>query len=132
MAPTKMKAEPQMRKLDRRAKDAEDRTRFLLVSVFTPKFVLYYQVSDDVYVVNTPTAATLFKRELAARAINAQLGEGNTLMRCRVDSRGKLVERSISRSHLRRAALVKEAMKRRSAYARPKRDARRTRRELAP
>jgi hypothetical protein len=35
-----------MRELDRRMKDLDDRTRYLLVSVFSPRFVLYYQVHN--------------------------------------------------------------------------------------
>ena len=44
-APTVADDEPltraQMRELDRRMKDLDDRTRYLLVSVFGPRFVLY-------------------------------------------------------------------------------------------
>jgi len=96
-----------MRELDRRSKDADDRTRFLLASVFTPRFALCYEISEDVFVMNDPAAATLFKRERAARAIKTQLGGRITLMRCRVDSRGNLVLPSISRREINRAVLVK-------------------------
>ncbi|MEX0691426.1 MAG: hypothetical protein WD043_06255 [Gemmatimonadales bacterium] len=85
----------QLQELERRIRDSEDRTRYLLVSVMTPRFALYYNVSDDCYGHNDPRYATLFKRRAAAEAVRALLGEGVQLVRCRVNSRGALVLRSI-------------------------------------
>ena len=59
----------QMRELDRRIKDSNDRTRYLLVSVMTPRFLLYYNVSEDSYGHNDPRYGTLFKRRHAAEAV---------------------------------------------------------------
>ncbi len=87
----------QMRELDRRVKDTEDRTRYLLVNVFTRKFALYYDVSDDMYAVNSPENATLFKRRRAALAIRRLLGDRVEITRCRVDRRGRLVIGSVPR-----------------------------------
>ena len=72
----------QMRELRRRLVDMDDPTRFLLVSRIAPRFDLYYQVSDDVYVMNDPTGATLFKRRVAALALKRILGPGVQLLRC--------------------------------------------------
>ncbi len=86
-----------MRELDRRVKDTEDRTRYLLVNVFTRKFALYYDVSDDMYAVNSPESATLFKRRKAALAIRRLLGDRVEITPCRVDRRGRLVISSVPR-----------------------------------
>jgi hypothetical protein len=68
--------------LKRRVKDYEDPTRYLLVSSFGPGFELYYSVSDDVYVMNEPKDATLFKRREAALAVLDTLGPGNKIIKC--------------------------------------------------
>jgi hypothetical protein len=86
----------QTRELDRRLADLRDRTRYLLVSRFGPRFALYYNVSEDTYGMNEPAHATLFKRRQAAAAVKRLLGRGIDLIRCRVDRRGKLVLRSVS------------------------------------
>ena len=85
----------QIRDLERRIKDSKDRTRYLLVSVMTPRFALYYNISDDCYGHNDPRYATLFKRRAAAEVIRRQLGKEVQLVRCRVNKRGELVLRSI-------------------------------------
>ena len=85
----------QMRELDRRVKDLDDRTRYLLVSSFSRRFALYYNVSDDTYVMNAPAHATLFKRRAAAQAIRQMLGGRIAIAQCRVDRRGRLVLKSL-------------------------------------
>jgi hypothetical protein len=85
----------QIRELKDSLKDLDDRTRFLLVSVFTPRFALYYNLSEDTYGMNEPGHATLFKRRPAAIAIRQMLGPGVQIVRCRVTRTGKLVERSV-------------------------------------
>lgn len=85
----------QIRELDRRVKDSKDRMRYLLVSVMGSRFVLYYNVSQDAYGMNNPRYATLFKRRAAAEAIRAQLGGSVQLVRCRVDSRDRLILASL-------------------------------------
>ena len=63
----------QIRELRRRMADFDDVTRYLLVSQMGPRFALYYNVSDDVYAMNNPRGATLFKRLKAALAVKALL-----------------------------------------------------------
>ena len=72
----------QIRELRRRMADLDDVTRYLLVSQMGPRFALYYNVSDDVYVMNDPRGATLFKRRKAALAVKALLGGSIRLLRC--------------------------------------------------
>ena len=85
-----------MRELDRRVKDLDDRTRYLLVSTFSPRFALYYNVAEDTYAMNEPVYATLFKRRAAALAIKRLLGGGVEIAPCRVDRRGRLVLKSVA------------------------------------
>ena len=92
----------QMQELDRRVKDLHDRTRYLLVSAFGPRFALYYNVSEDTYGMNEPTHATLFKRRTSALAIRPMLGGGVEIARCRVDERGRLVLNSLAARRRRR------------------------------
>lgn len=93
----------QRRELDRRVKDARDRSRYLLVSQIGDRFALYYNVSEDAYVANDPTYATLFKREAAARVVQRLLGSNVRIVRCRVNSRRRLVLTSVPfRKHRRR------------------------------
>lgn len=72
----------QLRELDRRLADARDPVRYLIESRFTPKFRLFYNVSDDVYAMNSPAGATLFKRRQAALAVQRLLGGGTRIIRC--------------------------------------------------
>ena len=95
----------EIRELDRRLADTRDRTRYLLVSVFGPRFVLYYNVSGDMYGMNDPRYATLFKRRAAALAIKRLLGSGVQVLRCRVDRRDRLVLRSVPKPRARRNRL---------------------------
>ena|SRR6185369_1197585 len=44
----------QIRELERRVRDMDDPRRFVLASEFLPTFVLYYDVGDNVYVMNDP------------------------------------------------------------------------------
>src|SRR5688572_4569646 len=81
----------QSRELNRRVDDLNDRTRYLLVSPFTRRFVLYYDVSRDVWAANDPTAGTLFKRRAAAAAIKALLRKSVRIVRCRVNARDRLI-----------------------------------------
>ena len=86
----------QRRALARHVKDVEDRTRYLLVSATLPGISLYYMVQDDSWSFDDPTAATLFKRRAAARAIQALLRPGVYVVPCQVDDRGSLVLKSIA------------------------------------
>lgn len=72
----------QVRELRRRVGDLDNPTRYLLVSEMGRRFALYYNVSEDVYVMNDPRGATLFKRRSAALAVKALLGRGIHVVRC--------------------------------------------------
>jgi hypothetical protein len=72
----------QMRELERRVADSRDPTRYLLASTFGPRFVLYYDLTDDVYAHNDPRQATLFKRRSVALAVRRLLGRGVKIVRC--------------------------------------------------
>jgi len=85
----------QIRELNRRVDDLNDRTRYLLVSLFTRRLVLYYDVSRDVWAANDPAAGTLFKRRAAAAAIKALLRDSVRVVRCRVNTRERLVKSSV-------------------------------------
>ena len=52
----------QIRELTRRVRDSRDPIRYMLVSEFSRRFILYYNISDDVYAMNDPAGGTLFKR----------------------------------------------------------------------
>ena len=80
----------QLRELERRIRDMDDPRRYVLASEFAPKFVLYYEVSRDVYVMNELAAATVFKRRKAAVAIKALLGKGVRIVECLISKKGKL------------------------------------------
>jgi hypothetical protein len=84
------------RELERRVKDLEDRTRYLLLSPLGPKFVLYYNLAEDTYGWNDPTHATLFKRHAAAQAIKQLLDSDVSIVQCRADKHGALVKKSVS------------------------------------
>lgn len=63
----------QIRDLERRIKDMDDPIRYLIVSEFGPRFILYYNVSDDTFAHNNPGGGTLFKRRAAAESIRKLL-----------------------------------------------------------
>jgi hypothetical protein len=87
----------QIRELQRRVRDLNDRTRYLLVSVFAPRIVLYYNVSNDTFGMNDPSLGTLFKRRVAALAIQRLLRTGIQVINCRVDRRDRVVKSSLPR-----------------------------------
>jgi hypothetical protein len=53
----------------------------MLVSEFSRRFILYYNVSDDVYVMNDPTGGTLFKRLKTAKDVKRLLSEGTSIVK---------------------------------------------------
>lgn len=85
----------QVRELRRRVRDLEDRTRYLLVSVFTPRMALYYNVSNDTFGMNNPSLGTLFKRRTAAVAIQRLLRTGIQVIKCRADRHDRVVKSSL-------------------------------------
>src|SRR3990172_8762487 len=74
----------QIRELDHRLSDSKDRTRYLLATALTPKHALFYDVSEDTFVMDDPALGTLFKRRPAAEAIRALLRSRVKVIRCRV------------------------------------------------
>ena len=72
----------QIKELEREIKDARDPTRHLIISRLLPgsRFVLYYNVSDDVYAMDNPEGGTLFKLGKAAELIRKSLGRGNEII----------------------------------------------------
>lgn len=80
----------QIRLLQRRMADMKSPVRYLLVSEIGPDFALYYNVSDDVYAMNNPIGATLFKRRNAALAVKRLLGVGIRIIRCTTRHRNGL------------------------------------------
>jgi len=75
-------SEAQIRELRRRLADLNDPVRYLIVADMGPRFALYYNVADDVYAMNDPAHATLFKRRAAALAVRRLLGRGTRVIQC--------------------------------------------------
>jgi hypothetical protein len=65
--------------------------------VFTSKFVLYYNVSNDTFGMTDPALGTLFKRRAAAMAIQRLLRPGVQIIECRADRHGRVIKSSIPR-----------------------------------
>ena len=78
-----------IRELKRRVKDSRDPVRYMLVSEFTRKFILYYNVTSDTYAMNDPSRGTLFKRREIAKSVKTHLGNGVALVKFTVKG-GKL------------------------------------------
>ena len=82
----------QLRELRRRIADADDPVRYVIEGGFGPRFRLYYNVTDDVYAMNNPAGATLFKRRKAAVAVQKLLSGGKRIVRCTTRRRkGELI-----------------------------------------
>lgn len=81
----------QIRELDRRIKDMDDPVRYLIVSEFGPRFILYYNVSDDTFAHNNPAGGTLFKRRAAAESIRKLLRSTVTIAKFSI--KGKRLKR---------------------------------------
>jgi hypothetical protein len=96
----------QRRSLARQLEDMDDPTRYLLVSATLPGLSLYYVLKDDVWSLDDPSAATLFKRRAAARAIQQLLRPGVFVVPCTVDERGRLVLSSIANRKVGRLRLA--------------------------
>ena len=70
-----------IRELKRRVKDSRDPVRYMLVSEFTRKFILYYDVKSDTYAMNDASRGTLFKRREIAESVKTHLGKGVALVK---------------------------------------------------
>ncbi|MBI3391640.1 MAG: hypothetical protein HY039_00465 [Nitrospirae bacterium] len=71
----------QIRELKRRVRDSRDPIRYMLVSEFSRRFILYYNISDDVYAMNDPAGGTLFKRLKTAESVKKFLGKGTSIVK---------------------------------------------------
>lgn len=79
----------QLRDLKRRIKDMDDPIRYSIASEYGRKFILYYNVSDDMFAQNDPSGGTLFKRRAAAESIKKLLRPTATIVKF-TTKRGKL------------------------------------------
>jgi hypothetical protein len=57
-----------IRELKRRVKDSRDPVLYMLVSEFSRKFILYYDVTSGTYAMNDASRGTLFKRRESLKA----------------------------------------------------------------
>jgi hypothetical protein len=64
------------RELQRRVRESRNPVRYMLVSEFSRSFILYYNVSDDVFVMNALDRGTIFKRREAAERVSKLLSSG--------------------------------------------------------
>ena len=78
-----------IRELKRLVKDSRDPVRYVLVSEFSRKFILYYDVASDTYAMNDASRGTLFKRREAAESVKGLLGKGVAIVRFTIKG-GKL------------------------------------------
>ena len=73
--PDEMKLSPAwVREINRRVRDSENPVRYMLTSEFSRRFILYYDVSHDVFAMNDSSGGTLFKRRKAAENVGKLLG----------------------------------------------------------
>jgi len=89
-----------IRELKRRLRDSRDPVRYMLVSEFSRRFMLYYNVSTGMFAMNDPNGGTLFKRREAAEGVKKILGRGISIVKYTTKS-GKL--RRLSPYHGRRS-----------------------------
>jgi hypothetical protein len=97
-----------LRELRRRIREANDPRRYLLASVFSTSFVLYYEVERDVYVMNDHNSATAFKSRRAAEAVLGTLSEHIVLIPAKRRKNGSL---QVLAADLRKAALARRKRK---------------------
>jgi hypothetical protein len=98
-----------IKEINRRVRDSRDPVRYMLVSEFSRKFILYYDVSTDTFAMNNPSRGTLFKRREVVESVKDHLGQGIALVKFTVKGgrlkrlspfRGmKLRRRSANRIH---------------------------------
>jgi hypothetical protein len=86
----------QLCELKRRIADAKDSTRYLIESRIGNTFILYYNLTDDVYVWKDASHATLFKRRKAAVAVQKLLGRGTCVISCTTRHRNEQLVPALS------------------------------------
>jgi len=100
--PDEMKLSPAwVREINRRVRDSENPVRYMLASEFSRRFILYYDVSRDVFAMNDPSGGTLFKRRKAAQNVGKLLGRRVVIVKFTTKG-GKLKRLSPYRGFLRR------------------------------
>jgi hypothetical protein len=67
--------------IKRRVTDSRDPVRYMLVSEFSRRFILYYNVTTDTFAMNDASRGTLFKRREVAESVKAHLGKGIALVK---------------------------------------------------
>jgi hypothetical protein len=78
------------KEIARRIKDANDPIRYVIVSAFSRRLLLYYDASKDCLPANEVAGATLFKRLAVAQAVMGALGGHCVLMKVRVRRDGSI------------------------------------------
>jgi hypothetical protein len=76
-----------IKEINRRVKDSRDPVRYMLVSEFSRKFILYYDVTSDTFAMNDASRGTLFKRREIAESVKGHLGKGVALVKFTVKGR---------------------------------------------
>ena len=69
-----------IKELKRRVRNSRNPVRYMLVSEFSRRFILYYNVSDDMFAMNEPSRGTLFKRRETAESVKKLLGRGISIV----------------------------------------------------
>jgi hypothetical protein len=70
-----------IKEINRRVKDSRDPVRYMLVSEFSRKFILYFDVGTHTFAMNDASRGTLFKRREVAESVKAHLRKGVALVR---------------------------------------------------
>lgn len=79
-----------IREIRRRIHDLDDPIRYVIVSAFTSRFLLYFDVTRDCFVMNDLSGGTLFKRRAHAAAVAAVMRDGMQIVKVKVGRRGSL------------------------------------------
>jgi hypothetical protein len=104
-----------IRELKRRVKDSRDPVRYMLVSEFSRKFILYYDVTSDTFAMNDASRGTLFKRREVAESVKTHLGKSIALVKFTITG-GRLKRLSPFRSMRVRTRSASE-IRRRTGHA---------------
>jgi hypothetical protein len=78
------------KEIARRIKDMNDPIRYVIVSAFSRRLLLYYDASSDSLPANEIAGATLFKRLAVAQAAMGALGTNYVLMKVRLRKDGSI------------------------------------------
>jgi hypothetical protein len=70
-----------IKEINRRVKDSRDPVRYMLVSEFSRKFILYFDGGTHTFAMNDANRGTFFKRREVAESVKAHLGKGVALVR---------------------------------------------------